>query len=868
MMNEINVLQRLGDEQLREAAQNQHPPETCPTCGLPGHSRSSNPACPFRALSKKQFMSSRLPASEDYTRVRSFDSIVRPAYRNVLITNIKAKSDYLRRTLTRLQLFLLDYATHHSDQVPPFLFTQNGLYLMTQLTRGHLNAFLERSDERVPGTVLTHWHEFNQDLLNVATYDTPGHTAELSMACKLQATANRNHITENFEGRIKKFVKFRFAVDGEEPPSRILGIIKDYVYQTFAMIARNMEPLPAEIPERHRSLTVLVLNELWAMKPPQLPTITQETMRADPGRHLPILRAILDVYDHYRATIGDENDIEVPSFTLLPLPSSKPRFVDITPENITQLTGSRQSPNDQVTRLPPFLRKLHIFWQVFAFEKLGYPCFESLRRAWIRGHFFSGVMRTDGVQLHVVFSRLPHGPDPPVIHTPDLANQDVAGFTLCGIDPGRRAVMTTSFGRGHEPHAVRRMSMKEYCTTSKESHIQRDMNRRKIQPLPSVPEQVHAYETMADIEANTPMTKTADPVAIRQTVQHKLICSESTFAFYNTDHAISNFELVKGKQRAIATAANFITTGSRKYTRRCRDKRKTRKNRKQRKRQAQRRRHARLLQIKDEYSNTKSRMDNLGRLREQHDELMDQMMRITLDHPLGVHPETRPEEDQHRFARQMNHALDQYGTAHDLATAAINSEIEALEQHLLTLQQKYLDPPQQPTRIRASKLPHHGSQETVDGLPLISFGDAMVGRDAQHFRGHAVGRTNNVRQHLIERQHRALCMVAHTNEFWTSQNCSTCGDQLSPVRTQDQSSIFALKFCTTCQTVWDRDVSAAANMFWILDETISNGARPLALTRPPEHHQPRPTLPAITLWHSCKCLGRIISEHLSYFFIL
>ncbi|ORX47677.1 hypothetical protein DM01DRAFT_1410073 [Hesseltinella vesiculosa] len=356
MMNEINDLQRLGDEQLREAARNQHPPETCPTCGLPGHSRSSNPACPFRALSKKQFMASRLPASEDYTRIRSLDAIVRPTYRNVLITNIRAKSDYLRRTMTRLQLFLLDNATHHPDQVQPFLFTQDGFYLMTQLTHGHLNAFLERSDECVPDPVLTHWHEFNQDLINVATYDTPGHTTVLSMAC-----------------RIKKFVKFRFAVDGEAPPSRNLAIIKDYVYQNFAMVTRNMEPLPVEIPERHRPLTVLVLNELWAMKPPQLPTITQETLRADPGRHLPILRTILDVYDHYRATNDDENDVEVPSFTLLPLPSSKPRFVDVTPENVISLTGSRQSPNIQVTRLPPFLRKLHVFWQVFAFEKLGYP---------------------------------------------------------------------------------------------------------------------------------------------------------------------------------------------------------------------------------------------------------------------------------------------------------------------------------------------------------------------------------------------------------------------------------------------------------------------------------------------------------------
>ncbi|ORX46257.1 hypothetical protein DM01DRAFT_1150671 [Hesseltinella vesiculosa] len=151
------------------------------------------------------------------------------------------------------------------------------------------------------------------------------------------------------------------------------------------------------------------------------------------------------------------------------------------------------------------------------------------------------------------------------------------------------------------------------------------------------------------------------------------------------------------------------------------------------------------------------------------------------------------------------------------------------------------------SRVRTVKHQFSGSLEPANGLPLISFGSAMVGRDGVHLRGHTVGRTDLVRRHLLERQKRALCLVSHTDEFWTSQNCHLCGEQLSPVRGTD-GHVFSLKHCSNCVAIWDRDACAASNMFWILEETVQNGVRPLTLTRPPADRPPRPTLPSEPLW--------------------
>lgn len=45
----------------------------------------------------------------------------------------------------------------------------------------------------------------------------------------------------------------------------------------------------------------------------------------------------------------------------------------------------------------------------------------------------------------------------------------------------------------------------------------------------------------------------------------------------------------------------------------------------------------------------------------------------------------------------------------------------------------------------------------------------MIGRDHVHYAGHMVGRTDKTRQHLLERQTRGLLLVAHVDEYLSSQ---------------------------------------------------------------------------------------------------
>ncbi|ORX46072.1 hypothetical protein DM01DRAFT_1154916 [Hesseltinella vesiculosa] len=303
---------------------------------------------------------------------------------------------------------------------------------------------------------------------------------------------------------------------------------------------------------------------------------------------------------------------------------------------------------------------------------------------------FSGVMRSDGVQLHIVFSRLHHGPDMPVIATPDLANEDVNGFTLSGVDPGRRAVVTVSYGRGNDPHGIRSMSSKEYRTASREIHEQHHLEHRKSLPLPPAPGPPLPYHTMAEIETNTPMAATADPLTIRESIHHKLLCSESALAFYDTSHARSRFELRKGQQRAIAMTANYITTGSKKYNRSCRVKRHTRRNRKQRKRKAQRRRQVRQSRLKAEYDDIVQCIERLSAARDQQAYHMDQLLRVSLDDPMSLQPRSRSVTQRQAFAVSLNEALDMHVSGHDHATTTLTTEIEELEEQKQAIQRQYL----------------------------------------------------------------------------------------------------------------------------------------------------------------------------------
>ncbi|ORX59785.1 hypothetical protein DM01DRAFT_1333234 [Hesseltinella vesiculosa] len=135
--------------------------------------------------------------------------------------------------------------------------------------------------------------------------------------------------------------------------------------------------------------------------------------------------------------------------------------------------------------------------------------------------------------------------------------------------------------------------------------------------------------------------------------------------------------------------------------------------------------------------------------------------------------------------------------------------------------------------MRLVKSLHHGNRDPgYHGLPLIAFGTGMMGRNHVHISGHTTGLTDVVRNHLLVRDARTLLVVAHTDEYFTSQRCNLCQNQLRSVR-RNGVTLYPVKHCGHCNISWNRNANASNNMFNILFNQLTIGARPGYLCRPP-----------------------------------
>lgn len=118
----------------------------------------------------------------------------------------------------------------------------------------------------------------------------------------------------------------------------------------------------------------------------------------------------------------------------------------------------------------------------------------------------------------------------------------------------------------------------------------------------------------------------------------------------------------------------------------------------------------------------------------------------------------------------------------------------------------------------------------------------MIGRDHVHYAGHMVGRTDKTRQHLLERQTRGLLLVAHVDEYLSSQvghekkkagrrkttrshffeRWNVCQGQLDD-GVRAGCTVYGVKHCRNCDLFWNRDYSAASNMYLIVRNELDNG---------------------------------------------
>lgn len=109
-------------------------------------------------------------------------------------------------------------------------------------------------------------------------------------------------------------------------------------------------------------------------------------------------------------------------------------------------------------------------------------------------------------------------------------------------------------------------------------------------------------------------------------------------------------------------------------------------------------------------------------------------------------------------------------------------------------------------------------------VPVIGFGSGRFGR--RQYGGKPAGLAEKCRKLLKKAEQEGKLIVMDINEYNTSQVCSRCGEKaLEQIRAAGLS-LYTVLACTSCRTVWQRDINASRNIYGICYNTIYHGHRP------------------------------------------
>ncbi|KAI8073012.1 hypothetical protein BC940DRAFT_102048 [Gongronella butleri] len=609
--------------------------------------------------------------------------------------------------------------------------------------------------------------------------------------------------------------------------------------------------IPRGIPEALRPLTLSILQELVAWKHPELGQVTIRTLRTSPHLTVTTHVSILRAYDEFRAAHPDD-DQHIPSYTLLPMPNNRPRFVTIDSKNFRTFLPKRIIPDGHPARqtaplprdtdLPPFVNHMPLFWAAFDFTQVGIASLEALQNGVFLGRTFSGVIKTDGTQAHVSFRRTIGLAKPPPLKDGEMGQMGLEGFSAVGIDPGRKTVVTAAYvptegdiDATTTRRAVRRVTLQEHRSLAGEQPRQLALERRKQQVAPNLgPRDV---TTMKELETNAPLKRTADVDSFREYATYMFEHRPSFEQFYGEQARKDRFAAYRGRQRAIATTANVIINGSPKYDRQQRSATKKRRNRRRRKKKSRRRRAGRAAAAQEQLAQLQERevalQDAQVELNQQQHQQQQRRDLLAPDLAAAV------EEAQRQTAALEADALAQ--------TFATN---RAAQQVSRTTIATATAPPELQEPMRPMKQQFKGNNPTLPGVPLVGFGTGIICKEHNKIRGLPVGKSTMVLKHLEQRQARGQIITIRTDEFKTSKTCWVCGAPArEPLRYDADGhqtyTLHATLVCAHCQRAMGRDDVAAANMLAIITNRATNGTRPAPLTRPRRPDANPPAAPAI-----------------------
>lgn len=113
----------------------------------------------------------------------------------------------------------------------------------------------------------------------------------------------------------------------------------------------------------------------------------------------------------------------------------------------------------------------------------------------------------------------------------------------------------------------------------------------------------------------------------------------------------------------------------------------------------------------------------------------------------------------------------------------------------------------------------------------------MFGKNDCKYKGHRKTGVNKLWNILKRREARGEAIVIKIDEFRTSKVCNSCKTKnLNNIVTADGIRHNGVQECKNCRTLWDRDVNASKNMFYIAKNIWDGHGRPNEFSRAVSGH--------------------------------
>ncbi|ORX57539.1 hypothetical protein DM01DRAFT_1382076 [Hesseltinella vesiculosa] len=776
------------------------------------------------------------PNRTRYTRKLSFNQAVPQSYhrRQAFLEMILRTSHHLREIMIRIGLFLNHFILTYPEELNTAILEQNGLSKIFALVRGD-QVVTETFAGQLPEHLVDHFRLLQAALAELPgspslTYSSDVYALTVNQALKSMSTGYVDTISDHFDKKLKRYMKWRLDMAAFESSSVIPTWLKykivDITYTDFALhlpqspiqdidLVAGLDDIvwPAEVTAGMANIQRVantVRRSVLKAKPAHVQVLTPKYIKKNPQQVVAMLMIALTDIETYLENPVEE--VKVQRFAILPEPHWHLRYVNLVPENIHFYTGTRRvrpSTSQAATpdvdySLPSALLPLAQFWDVFNFQLFGYNSAADL--SFPLTHDPLEAVSTNGIEVNFTFSTMKLPTPIKDVKLTDLPPLDARGsqeFAISTIDPGRRVTISQATnvqlssvndlpGEQHgqqsqvtpgcsclhpdsldtRPTATRDLPMKRATSAEFTAQSGSKQRAKKLDATKTAMEMVvdGVTTTFKAFESSLPTKMTVNTILYLERVRLILTHIGAIATIYDINFSIQRFNGYRGGQRAVAFAANVVMNGGKKYTKENRNPSNTRRNRRSRRRKCRKKRRSKALAT-------------------------------------------------------MHSAAQDWASDPSVPVETFLRQLESISQR--TARPQPSPPMRRPSNVSSLRTNDHA-------MPLICFGQGMKGRMApQGFRGHQPGASGRIYKLLKELSCRGLCLVADLDEFRTSRLCPEhhCRHQrLDPYQINGQSS-YALKSCNICHTVLDRDVLAVRNMAIIATGWLQHQHRPLPWRR-------------------------------------